>query len=110
MRNRYGGPKRLIIALSAGIALCLPTLVVTSGTAAAQDTDPEILSNWETSNSGYSINRDCGYSVPVPNKTGQDLWLFCDSIPYEGSTFNEAILGTDTAAEGPTPQAMPLSP
>jgi hypothetical protein len=72
-----------------------------AGTAAATDTNPQILSNWETGNPGYSINRDCGYSIPDPTRSGQDLWLFCDSIPYEGSTFNEAILGTDTAAEGP---------
>jgi hypothetical protein len=97
MRKRYQGGLRTLFAA----ALCIPVLLVTTGTAAAQDTNPEILSHWETSNPGYSINRDCGYSIPDPTRSGQDLWLFCDSIPYEGSTFNEAILGTDTAAEGP---------
>ena len=106
MRKMYQGILRALTVL----ALCIPALIFTAGTAAATDTSPEILSNWETSNPGYSIDRDCAYSIPDPTRSGQDLWLFCDSIPHEGSTFNEAIPGTDTAAEGPyTPGSAPQS-
>jgi hypothetical protein len=100
MRN-CNGPKRLKLDLSAGMALCLPTHVAASGRAAAEDTSPEILSNWGTGNAGYSIHRDCGYNMSLPNKSTQDLTPLCHAILYEESTFNEIILGADAAAEGP---------
>jgi hypothetical protein len=97
MRRSYQGCLRALAA----VAMCIPALLFMAGTAGAVDTNPQILSNWETSNPGDSIVRDCGYGIPDPTRSGQDIWLFCDSIPYEGSSFSEAILGTGTAAEGP---------
>ena len=82
-------------------ALVVTPTVVMAGPASAQDTNPEVLSNYENNNSGYSVDRDCGYAVPDPTRSGQDIWLFCDSIIYDQTTIEEAILGTDTAAEGP---------
>jgi hypothetical protein len=92
---------KVVLALCTAPALTLTLVATTTATAAAQDTNPEILSNYENSNSGYSIDRDCGYSTPEPSKSGYDLWLFCDSIIYDQTTETQAILGTDTAAEGP---------
>lgn len=72
----------------------------------------EVLSNYEVT-TGHSLDRDCGFSVPVLNPyhdaameplpgISQDLWLFCDTINYSASgTEVGAILGTDTAAEAP---------
>lgn len=92
---------RLAGALGAAPLLVTPMIFMSAGPAGAQDTNPEVLSNYENSNPGYSVDRDCGYSTPDPTRSGQDIWLFCDSIVYDGTTIEKAILGTDTAAEGP---------
>jgi hypothetical protein len=59
---------------------------------------------------GDAVRRDCGYSSPLPGKPGWSLWLFCDtevtsagSAGDHGATIERLILGTDTAAEGPSP-------
>jgi hypothetical protein len=60
-----------------------------------------VLSQYEKA-TGRVIVRDCGYSVPVPGKARQSLWLFCDTLVTnrKGKEIGNPILGTGTAAEG----------
>lgn len=72
----------------------------------------EPLSNYEVA-TGHTLTRDCGYTAPVlspyrgntgtpPAGVIQDLWLFCDTINYDSAgNIDDAVLGTDTAAEAP---------
>lgn len=108
--------KRRTVPL-AGAAVLLSTLVSVplAGTASASTVvapPAEVLSNYEVT-TGHSLDRDCGFTVPVlssyhgagtvpPAGISQDLWLFCDTVDYNASnTEVGAILGTDTAAEAP---------
>jgi hypothetical protein len=52
---------------------------------------------------GYTIDRDCGYSSPLPGKPSWSIWLFCDTevSAAGGRHIKSLILGTDSAAEGP---------
>ncbi|MEW2359265.1 hypothetical protein [Spirillospora sp. NPDC029432] len=92
-------------ALAFTIAAALTTAVVTpligpSTPPPATDTAPpaRLLSRYETAAPGNHINRDCGYSAPLPARPGHTLWLFCDSLwsgTHRGLTFGA------TAATGP---------
>ena len=65
--------------------------------------DPDLVrSNYERA-TGDTVPRDCGYSVPLPGKSGWSLWLFCDTAvtSAKGTRIDRLILGTDTAAAGP---------
>lgn len=60
-------------------------------------------SNYETA-SGNSLDRDCGWSHPVPGNTAEDFWLFCDTaIDNPPGTLACPVCFTpgSTAAEGP---------
>jgi hypothetical protein len=61
-----------------------------------------VRSNYERA-TGDLVPRDCGYSVPLPEKSGWNLWLFCDTAVTSagGTRIDRLILGTDTAAAGP---------
>jgi hypothetical protein len=61
-----------------------------------------VLSRYETA-TGRVIVRDCGYSVALPGKARQSLWLFCDTLvtSRQGAEIGGPILGTGSAAEGP---------
>jgi len=60
-----------------------------------------VLSRYETA-TGRVINRDCGYSAPLPGKPARSLWLFCDTavLTRQGKEIGFPILGTGTAAQG----------
>jgi hypothetical protein len=113
---RHSSPYALAVC-AAVLVMLLP--LAPGGSASASVTAPglvappaEILSNYEVS-TGHSLDRDCGYSARVLNpylspgsepRAGvfQDLWLFCDTVDYDASgTEVGAVLGADTAAEGP---------
>jgi hypothetical protein len=73
------------------------------------DTTPpaRVLSRYETTAPRNTINRDCGYSTPLPGDPGRSLWLFCDSV-WSGS-HRGMWLGV-TAAAGPfTPGRVPTA-
>jgi len=117
---------RMAAATGTGAALIYLGFVPLAPTARAAPASgvvappAEILSNYEVA-TGHTLDRDCGYTVPVlspyhpspgeypvasgtfrPAGAFADLWLFCDTVDYNASgTEVGAILGTDTAAEGP---------
>ncbi|NVI91409.1 hypothetical protein [Actinomadura sp. BRA 177] len=39
-----------------------------------------VLSRYETAAPGNAVDRDCGYSAPLPGRPGRSLWLFCDTV------------------------------
>ncbi|QKG19068.1 hypothetical protein [Actinomadura verrucosospora] len=62
-----------------------------------------VLSRYETAAPGNTIDRDCGYSTPLPGHRG--LWLFCDST-WKGAhpgLWLGATAATGTAARGRVP-------
>ncbi|WP_344274574.1 hypothetical protein, partial [Actinomadura napierensis] len=62
-----------------------------------------VLSRYETAAAGNTIDRDCGYSVPLTGH--RSLWLFCDSI-WKGAHPGLALgatAATGTAAPGRVP-------
>jgi len=100
----------------------------TAAAAAAVGSQPPapLVSNYETA-TGNSLDRDCGWSRPLPGSTTQSFWLFCDtaidSTPgtllcgvcfIPGSTAAEgpfsAGLVPETLSELPTPPAAPTLP
>src|SRR5215470_1724632 len=47
------------------------------------------------------VDRDCGFSQPVPGRRGQSIWLFCDTDnPHVAKQFS--FLNGSTSAIGPT--------
>ncbi|MCQ0013179.1 DUF4185 domain-containing protein [Actinomadura madurae] len=57
-----------------------------------------MLSRYETAASGNAIDRDCGFSAPLPGRPGGSVWLFCDTV-WTGAR-RGLWLGA-TAATGP---------
>jgi hypothetical protein len=131
---RFGG----LVATAALVMLTTASGAVAAGgpggrlpaasRAAAAGSQPPapLVSSYETA-TGNSLDRDCGWSRPLPGSTTQSFWLFCDtaidSTPgtllcgecfIAGSTAAEgpysAGLVPDTLSELPTPPAAPALP
>jgi hypothetical protein len=103
MRWRWFAP------LAGGLAVLAGGLAVLAAAACAGPPRPSpgpapdlVRSNYERA-TGDTVPRDCGYSVPLPDKPGWSLWLFCDTAvtSARGTRIDRLILGTDTAAAGP---------
>lgn len=121
--------RRVLAVAAPVVALAsLTTAAVASAHAGAVGIEPTapLVSNYETA-TGNSLDRDCGWSRPLPGSTTQSFWLFCDtaidSTPgtilcsecfIPGSTAAEgpysAGLVPDTLSELPTPSATPVLP
>lgn len=76
-------------ALAAALTGCGTTAAAASSPAVTQ-----VTSAWERP--GYSLDRDCGYTVPV-SKT-RDLWIFCDTAEYGPPGLIGFIPGSTAAA------------
>lgn len=62
-----------------------------------------LVSRYETA-TGNSLDRDCGWSRPLPGSKTQSFWLFCDTaIDSQPGTLlcKECFIPGSTAAEGP---------
>ena len=101
--------RRRRLSLAATLALAVLALAVLAVAACAGPPRPSphpapglVRSNYERA-TGDLVPRDCGYSVPLPEKSGWSLWLFCDTAVTSagGTRIDRLILGTDTAAAGP---------
>ncbi|NKZ09068.1 DUF4185 domain-containing protein, partial [Actinomadura latina] len=67
-----------------------------------------VLSRYETAAPGNAIDRDCGYSAPLPGRPGRSLWLFCDSV-WKGARpglWLGATAATGPAVPGRVPAAL----
>jgi hypothetical protein len=94
---------RLCWRVLAGCAITGCLTMVSACTAPAPSPAPALVrSNYERS-TGNAVSRDCGYSSPLPGRSGRSIWLFCDTVVTgaSGRNIQRLILGTDTAAEGP---------
>lgn len=80
-----------VIAVTAGISSSPPRLPGAAPPA-------RVLSAYETAAPGNTIDRDCGYSAPLPGRPRRGIWLFCDTV-WKGARPG-LWLGT-TAATGP---------
>src|SRR5215472_11139818 len=90
---------RWMVALGGAVALA----AVPSGAAAATTTLGEVRSDYENSTHNR-LERDCGFSHPLPNDGRLSIWLFCDTPiappkPPNAKPF-EFITGS-TAGVGP---------
>lgn len=92
-RQRFVRPTAVIAASFLAISL-----VAWSGAAADVPPPSRVVSNYETATSN-TLQRDCGYSAPLPPSAGNglSLWLFCDTLQVD-------------AAGNPTPPALPFWP
>jgi len=92
------------IAAALTVVTATLTLLATACGSASQAVGLQrVLSTYEIA-TGRVIVRDCGYSVPLPDEPGRSLWLFCDTqiTNRHGQEIGSPILGTGTAAEGPS--------
>ncbi len=89
-------------------------LAAAGGGAPAPDPPPgaappaRVLSRYETAAPGNAIDRDCGYSAPLPGRPGRSLWLFCDSV-WTGTRpgmWLGATAATGPAVPGRVPAAL----
>jgi len=83
-------------------ALAVAAWALAAPVTASADAAPpnHVVSNYETS-SGNVLQRDCGFSHPLPNSSGRSIWLFCDTpIANSAGTVIGFIPGS-TAAIGP---------
>jgi hypothetical protein len=100
----------LVSPATAAGALAASRVPVTSRVPAAgqvskADSQPPapLVSNYETA-SGNTLDRDCGWSRPLPGSTTQDFWLFCDTAienPPGTLACTTCFIPGSTAAEGP---------
>jgi hypothetical protein len=70
---------------------------------AGQPPPAPLVSRYETA-TGNSLDRDCGWSRPLPGSKTQSFWLFCDTaIDSKPGTLlcGECFIAGSTAAEGP---------
>ncbi|HZM83537.1 MAG TPA: hypothetical protein VFC19_48090 [Candidatus Limnocylindrales bacterium] len=65
-----------------------------------------VVSNFENA-TGYTLARDCGYSVRLTS--GQTLWLFCDTATLDPAGQVVGFIGGTTAAISASAAAGPLS-
>ena len=108
-RRRPHGIWLAFITAAALTALLLTPLLGPSTPPDTTDTPPpaRVLSRYETAAPGNRIDRDCGFSAPLPTQPGKALWLFCDTV-WSG-THRGLWMGA-TAASGPyTPGRVPTA-
>ena len=96
------GPRVRVALIAAAVAVLLGAVVAvavgTSSSPPGRVPPARVLSAYETAAPGNAIDRDCGFSAPLPGSPGRLLWLFCDTV-WEGDRPG-LWLGT-TAATGP---------
>ncbi|WP_030168688.1 hypothetical protein [Spirillospora albida] len=86
-------------------------VLVTAPRAAGPGAAPpaRVLSRYELAAPGNMIDRDCGYSVPLPGRDDRgarrSLWLFCDSV-WRG-TRPGMVFGVTAAAGAAAPGRVP---
>src|SRR3984957_2578633 len=79
------------------------TAAVTAAAEGGSAPPAPLVSDYETA-TGTSLDRDCGWSRPLPGSTTQSFWLFCDTaIDSTPGTLlcGECFIAGSTAAEGP---------
>lgn len=87
---------RWLVALGVAVAVS----AVPASAAAATTTLGEVRSNYENSTHNR-LERDCGFSHPLPNDGRLSIWLFCDTpIVSPNGKLTDFIPGS-TAAVGP---------
>ncbi|TQM69252.1 hypothetical protein FHX41_2940 [Actinomadura hallensis] len=95
-------PRVRVALIAAAVAVLLGAVVAvavgTSSSPPGRVPPARVLSAYETAAPGNAIDRDCGFSAPLPGSPGRLLWLFCDTV-WEGDRPG-LWLGT-TAATGP---------
>ncbi|MFG2089491.1 hypothetical protein [Spirillospora sp. NPDC048824] len=97
-------PRARICLAAAVAALLAAVIAVAAGISSSPPRPPgtappaRVLSAYETAAPGNTIDRDCGYSAPLPGRPGRSIWLFCDTV-WKGARPG-LWLGT-TAATGP---------
>src|SRR5689334_6296255 len=102
--------RRLLTAFAVPTAL---TALVAFASPARADVPPPslLLSHFETDIPGNTINRDAGWSAPVPGATGNSLWLFGDSGWTGGFWYGTtAAIGPATRGQVPTGLTEILTP
>ncbi|XRQ15155.1 hypothetical protein ACN3XK_30995 [Actinomadura welshii] len=104
-------PARTAAAAAAAVAVLAAVIAVAAGTSpeARPGAAPpaRVLSAYESAAPGNTIDRDCGYSAPLPGTPRRALWLFCDTV-WKGARPG-LWLGT-TAATGPAvPARVPAA-
>ncbi|MFD0690133.1 hypothetical protein [Actinomadura fibrosa] len=68
------------VALALLVAVAVTVGLGSSGAPPSGAVPPaRVLSRYETAARGNTIDRDCGYSTPLPGRPRRSLWLFCDS-------------------------------
>lgn len=85
-------------------------VLVTAPRASGPGAEPpaRVVSRYELAAPGNAIDRDCGYSVPLPGGARRSLWLFCDSVwkgTRPGLVFG-VTAATGAAAPGRVPDAL----
>ncbi|WP_033334308.1 hypothetical protein, partial [Actinomadura welshii] len=103
MVRRLPRPRAVLIAAAPAVLLAAAVAVAagTSRTApppAGAAPPARVLSRYETAAPGNAIDRDCGFSAPLPGRPGRSVWLFCDTV-WTGAR-RGLWLGA-TAATGP---------
>jgi hypothetical protein len=86
--------RRLIALGIAAAAVALPI------GAAAAPLGGLVESNYERTH--HRLNRDCGFSQPLPGRPGLNIWLFCDTVLPNGllATGGTAAVGPFTRGSG----------
>ncbi|URM93401.1 DUF4185 domain-containing protein [Actinomadura madurae] len=103
MVRRLPRPRAVLIAAAPAVVLAA-AVAVAAGTSrttpppAGAAPPARVLSRYETAASGNAIDRDCGFSAPLPGRPGGSVWLFCDTV-WTGAR-RGLWLGA-TAATGP---------
>src|SRR5690606_30920682 len=81
------GPRVRVALIAAAVAVLLGAVVAvavgTSSSPPGRVPPARVLSAYETAAPGNAIDRDCGFSAPLPGRPGRLLWLFCDTV-WEG--------------------------
>ena len=98
-----GGLPAASRAAASRAAAVTGTAAVTVAAEVGSAPPAPLVSNYETA-TGNSLDRDCGWSRPLPGSTTQSFWLFCDTaIDSTPGTLlcAECFIAGSTAAEGP---------
>jgi hypothetical protein len=116
----------VVAALATLIVLTTGVGVPASTRGAGSQPPAQLTSNYETA-TGNSLDRDCGWSRPLPGSSSQSFWLFCDTAidnPPGTLACPVCFIPGSTAAQGPftaglvpnniselpTPPAAPVLP
>lgn len=91
---------RRLIALGIGAAIAAAIGGMPVGAAADAAPPSKVISNYEKS-SKNRLERDCGFSHPLPNDGRLSIWLFCDTPIANSSGEGIGFIPGSTAAVGP---------